>query len=208
MDKKSKIRVVAIIITFLIVVISLIGLMFYGVFKFIGNYAEKYEFTNKETYSMYIDTEGYTLYNNQENGVSFLYPDDWIVVSDTVDEVYIANPYINEGVAGDIYYSKIDETDSLYTEEDYSVLKTNIMENGTMQFDEAWYEGDNVERCLEVNGKKTFMWYNNMNPVGYEDMKTYDLEYYSFLEGDKVAYFRISTPTEDTFNTITGTLIY
>ncbi len=208
MDKKSKVAVISVIIFFGLFVIGIIGLSIYGAFRFVSESAKAYDFTNEETYGLYENSDGYTYYKNEENGVSFYYPEDWIIVTDTVDELYIANPLINEGVAGDIYYSSMDESDSLYKEDDYSILKTNIMIDGTMQFDDVWYEGDNIERCLEVNGKKTFMWYNNMNPMGYEDMKTYDLEYYSFLEGDKVAYFRISSETEVMTKTITGTLKY
>ncbi len=206
MDKKSKIIVIGILVLNVIFWWSLVGLIIYGVSKFVQSNVEEYNFTSEKTYV--VDPAGYMWYENEESGVSFYYPEDWIIVKDTVDEVYIANPYINEGVAGDIYYSKIDEEESLYTEEDYSDFKDNIMVNGRMQFDDGWYEGTNVERCLMVNNTKTFMWYNDMNPEGHPELRTYDLEYYSILEDDMVAYIRISSPQEDVFKTIAGTIIY
>ncbi len=208
MDKKSKIIVISILVCNVIFWWTLLLGGIYLIFNYSADIGEEYNFTNEETYKMYSKAEGYTLYENVESGVSFYYPEDWVIIQDTVDEVYIANLYINDGIAGDIYYSKIDDEESLFTEDDYDEYKNNIMVDGVMEFDDGWYEGTNVEQSLEVNGKKTFMWYNDMNPEGQKELQTFDLQYYSILEDDKVAFIRISARTEDMLKTIAGTLIY
>ncbi len=205
MSNKKRIKIVVFIIIMFIV---MIGLFFVGLMANDLRLSKNYNFTTTETMEKYKGSEGYNLYENKESGVSFLYPSDWIVAVDTPTEILIANPNVNNGVAGQIYYTVVDEEESMYTEEDYSTWKASVMLDGVIQFDEVWYEGANVERCLEVNGKKTFMWYNNMHPVGYEEYTTFDLSYYSILPEGKVAYVEISSNAEEITNTIAGTLVY
>ncbi len=130
------------------------------------------------------------------------------MVMDSKEEVYIANPYIQEGMAGDIYFAILSEEESPFKAEDYSEFKKNVMVDGKMEFDGVWYEGTNVEQCLIVNDKKTFMWYNNMHPADLAEYQTFDLQYYSFLDDGNVIFVNVTVDNEETFHKIVGSLKY
>ncbi len=208
MSKKNKIMIV---ITIIVCGLLLVSGLVVGMFTVVNKASEEFYLTTEETQA-YQDIEGYTSgyskYENTENGLSFLYPVDWILVMDSNEEVYIANPYIQEGQPGDIYFTILSEEDSPFKVDDYSDFKKSIMLDGKMEFDGVWYEGTNVEQCLIVNDKKTFMWYNNMHPVDLEEYQTFDLQYYSFLEDGNIVFVSVVTDDEDVFNKIVGSLKY
>lgn len=160
-------------------------------------------FTNEEMYNKYIGTNGYLEYNNEEIGISFLYPKDWEISINNEREIKITKSLVNEYIGninlfcgdGSEVSMTVDKFNSYGVDWEFSVNHIDGYHIGN------FYQGKGL-----VNNKDTIYYYRD----AYNDAgaKIYFIEYYTLLENEDMQYFSISSDSEDIFNCVVGTLLW
>lgn len=200
MSKKAN----GIFITLIVIVVALIAFAQIYVIKEAEKERSEYYFTTDATQKEYEEVDGYTLFESENNNLSFLYPEEWVVDTDDVGEVYLYDP----NGYGEIYCTVATEDMVALSSDDYNSDYFNPKLDTYMTFNGTDYFGDNIEMCLDINGYDTFMWYNNMYPADDESGQTYDLEYTSLLGDGNTIFTGMYSNSEDVLRVIAGSLKY
>ncbi len=209
--KISKYLAIFIFIVFLIFFI-------YNISKL--NYLMSFEFNNKDTKNKYAEVLGYSKYN--ENGISFLYPDDWIVIYSNEEFIYVENDYNN---------STDDEINFIMDRQPYNSIKCMILSKDEAGFSKEQYNnsmkvtlppnlpnttknvydngyiGCEANYMYRMNDKETKMVYKEIHTKN-QDNASYEIEFMSVLVNDKILVTRIHTSNKDILEVIAGSLTY